>query len=82
MKQIRIFNKFMAFMGKRIWIYTVAIIGMIAFDAGFSVITSNLINRLTERIRTKDVNGIWIDIAVNITIGIIVLIVYLIKNSE
>lgn len=74
MKQIRIFNKFMAFMGKRIWIYTVAIIGMIAFDAGFSVITSNLINRLTERIRTKDVNGIWIDIAVNITIGIIVLI--------
>lgn len=74
MKQIRIFNKFMVLMGKRIWIYIVSIIGMIAFDAGFSVITSNLINRLTQRIQMKDIIGIWDDIIFNVVIGIIVLI--------
>lgn len=74
MKQIRIFNKFMVLMGKRIWIYIVSIIGMIVFDAGFSVITSNLINRLTQRIQMKDIIGIWDDIIFNVVIGIIVLI--------
>ena len=74
MKQIRIFNKFMVLMGKRIWIYIVSIIGMIVFDAGFSVITSNLINRLTQRIQMKDNIGIWDDIIFNVVIGIIVLI--------
>ena len=74
MKQIRIFNKFMVLMGKRIWIYIVSIIGMIVFDAGFSVITSDLINRLTQRIQMKDIIGIWDDIIFNVVIGIIVLI--------
>ena len=74
MKQIRIFNKFMVLMGKRIWIYIVSIIGMIVFDAVFSVITSNLINRLTQRIQMKDIIGIWDDIIFNVVIGIIVLI--------
>lgn len=74
MKQIKIFNKFMALMGKRIWIYTAAIIGMIAFDAGFSIVTSNFINRLTERIQTKDVTGLGLDIAINVAIGVVVLL--------